>query len=79
MKIQLLVSAVDQNAAALIKQMNIQTDAVMVNQCDRYGYEEIENHNHKIQVYYISMIQAKRISPPWDKEHSCNSEIMPME
>ena len=51
MKIQLLVSAVDKDAAALIRQMNIQTDAVMVNQCDRYGYEEIENHGHKIQVF----------------------------
>ena len=51
MKIQLLVSAVDKDAAALIRQMNIQTDAVMVNQCDRYGYEEIENHGHKVQVF----------------------------
>lgn len=53
MKIQLLVSAVDKDAAALIGQMNIQTDAVIVNQCDRYGYEEIENHGHKIRVYYM--------------------------
>ena len=51
MKIQLLVSAVDKDAAALIRQMNIQTDAVMVNQCDRYGYEEIEDHGHKVQVF----------------------------
>lgn len=51
MKIQLLVSAVDKDAAALIRQMNIQTDAVVVNQCDRYGYEEIEDHGHKVQVF----------------------------
>ena len=31
-KIQLLVSAVNQDAAALAKQMNICTDAVIVNQ-----------------------------------------------
>ena len=54
MKIQLLVSAVDKNAADLTRQMNIQTDAVMVNQCDRYGYEEIENHGHKVQVFSMS-------------------------
>lgn len=51
MRIQLLVSAVDKDAAALIGQMNIQTDAVIVNQCDRYGYEEIENHEHRVQVF----------------------------
>lgn len=51
MKIQLLVSAVDKDAAALIRQMNIQTDAVVVNQCDRYGYEEIEDYGHKVQVF----------------------------
>ena len=51
MKIQLLVSAVDQDAAALVRQMHIQTDAVVVNQCDRYGYEEIEDHGHKVQVF----------------------------
>ena len=51
MKIQLLVSAVDKDAAALISQMNIQTDAVIVNQCDRYGYEEIADAGHKIKVF----------------------------
>lgn len=54
MKIQLLVSAVDKNAVDLTRQMNIQTDTVMVNQCDRYGYEEIENHGHKVQVFSMS-------------------------
>lgn len=54
MKIQLLVSAVDKDAAALIGQMNIRTDAVIVNQCDRYDYEEIENHGHKVQVFSMS-------------------------
>ena len=51
MKIQLLVSAVDKDAADLIGQMHIQTDAVVVNQCDRYGYEEIADKGHKIQVF----------------------------
>lgn len=51
MKVQLLVSAVDKDAAALIGQMHIRTDAVVVNQCDRYGYEEIVDEGHRIQVF----------------------------
>ena len=51
MGIQLLISAVDKDIAALIKQMNIRTDAVVVNQCDRYGHEEMEDNGHKIQVF----------------------------
>lgn len=51
MKVQLLVSAVEQDAAALIGKMHIRTDAVIVNQCDRYAYEEIADSGHKIQVF----------------------------
>ncbi len=39
MKLEVLVSAVQKDAAALVSQMNIATDAILVNQCDRYGYE----------------------------------------
>lgn len=39
MKLEVLVSAVQKDAAALISQMNIATDAILVNQCDHYGYE----------------------------------------
>ena len=51
MNVQLLVSAVDKDAAVLIGQMHIQTDAVVVNQCDRYDYEEIADKGHRIQVF----------------------------
>ena len=51
MKIQLLVSAVEKDAAELIRQMHIRTDAVIVDQCDRYGYEEMEERGHRIQVF----------------------------
>lgn len=34
MKVQVLVSAVEQNVAELTAKMNIHTDAVIVNQCD---------------------------------------------
>lgn len=51
MKIQLLVSAVDKDAAVLVKQMHIHTDAVIVNQCDRYSYGEIMEPGYKVQVF----------------------------
>ena len=51
MKIQLLVSAVDQDAAALVEQMHIRTDAVLAVQCDHYGYGEITDGGHRIQVF----------------------------
>lgn len=53
MKIQLLVSAVDREIADLIGQMHIRTDAVVVNQCDRYGYEEMTREGHRIQAFYM--------------------------
>lgn len=51
MKIQVLVSAVGQNAAELVAKMNIHTDAVIVNQCDRYGYEEIPVRDGRVQCF----------------------------
>lgn len=53
-KIQLLVSAVNQDAAVLAEQMNIRGDAVIVNQCDRYGYEEFGEKGHRIQVFSMA-------------------------
>lgn len=51
MKLQVLVSAVDQKADELCSKMNIQTDAVIVNQCDRYDYEEFVCGEHRIQCF----------------------------
>ena len=53
-KIQLLVSAVNKDAAALARQMHICSDAVIVNQCDRYGYEEIRTEDCRIQVFSMA-------------------------
>jgi len=41
MKLEVLVSAVEKDAAGLVSQMHINTDAVLVNQCDKYAYESI--------------------------------------
>lgn len=42
LKVQVLVSTVEHDAAKLYKKMNIDTDAVIVNQCSKYDYEEFE-------------------------------------
>ena len=51
MKIQVLVSAVEQDAAELVAKMNIHTDAVLVNQCSGYGYEEVPADGGKVQCF----------------------------
>lgn len=53
-KIQLLVSAVDKDAAELVQQMHICSDAVIVNQCDRYGYQELSVKGRRIQVFSMA-------------------------
>ena len=40
LKVQVLVSALNKDINTLPSQMNIETDAVIVNQCDRYDYKE---------------------------------------
>lgn len=40
LKVQVLVSALNKDINTLPSQMNIETDAVIVNQCERYDYKE---------------------------------------
>lgn len=51
MKLEVLVSAVDKEAAELIPQMHICTDAVLVNQCDRYAYDSVETGMGKAKCF----------------------------
>ena len=53
-RVQLLVAAVEQNADLLAERMHICSDAVIVNQCGRYGYEEFEREGHRIQVFSMA-------------------------
>lgn len=48
MKLQILVATMHQNDTSLLDRMNIRTDAIVVNQCDRTSYSEINYKNHKI-------------------------------
>lgn len=49
MKLQLLVSAVKEEVTTLAERMNVRTDAWIVNQCDRFGYQEYEYREHTIR------------------------------
>lgn len=52
MKVEVLVATVNcTDIKKLIKKMNIQTDAIIANQCDHIGYEEIKYNNSSIKVY----------------------------
>ena len=51
MKLQVLVSAVNQEGAALAERMHLESDAVVINQTDHFGYEEYTHHGKRIQCY----------------------------
>lgn len=50
---EMLVSAVDQDVFKLPEQMNIRTDAVIINQCGRFDYTEYEWGSHSIRCYSL--------------------------
>lgn len=54
MRLQVLVAAVNADARGLAKKMNLQTDALIVNQCDRYAYEEFENQGHRVRCFSMT-------------------------
>lgn len=47
MKIQVLVAAMDQNDHSLLKKMNINSDVIVGNQCDRNSIEEFDYNGHR--------------------------------
>ncbi len=51
MKIQMLVSAVNQDVRTLAERMNIRTDAVVINQCGENSYEEYNHCSHAVCCY----------------------------
>lgn len=54
MTLQILISCVNQDVRNLPEKMNLECDAVIVNQCDSNGYEEFDYEGHHIQVYHMS-------------------------
>ena len=51
MTIQTLVSCVKQNMETIAETMNLQTDAIVINQCDTNAYLEYEHRGQKICCY----------------------------
>ncbi|MBR5578554.1 MAG: glycosyltransferase family 2 protein [Lachnospiraceae bacterium] len=51
MRLQTLVSAVRQEVGLLAEKMNLQSDAIIINQCDENSYLEYEWKGHKIKAY----------------------------
>lgn len=49
MKIQVLVAALNQDGHSLPQKMNIETDAIIANQCDRNSVEEFEFNGHTVK------------------------------
>lgn len=54
MRIQVLVSTMHQTDYSLLEKMNIQTDAIVVNQCDKNEIEEFEFNGHKIKWFSLN-------------------------
>ena len=51
MKLEVLVSAVEKEPAELVSQMNISSDAVLVNQCDRYAYDALQTEGGSVKCF----------------------------
>ncbi len=51
MKVQVLASVMNQSMEQIAEQMNLQSDAVIINQCERLDYEEMEYRGRKVRFF----------------------------
>ncbi len=51
MRVQVLASVMNEEPGALVHRMRLSSDAIIINQCDRLGYEEIEYQGHQVRFY----------------------------
>ena len=54
MKLEVLIAAVNANPRELAEKMNIQSDALIVNQCDKYAYEEFEQNGRRVRCFSMA-------------------------
>lgn len=54
MTLQVLVSAMNKDADALVKDMRLQSDAIIINQCDTYDYKEIDIDGGHIRFFSMN-------------------------
>ena len=60
MRVTLLISALKADTDKLIEKMNFKTDAVIVNQCDEDGREEIDENDRKRHQTRFGEFSGKR-------------------
>lgn len=51
MRVQVLASVMNQSLETIVKKMRLDSDAVIINQCDRLGIEEMENNGHLMRFF----------------------------
>lgn len=54
MRVQILASVVDKDPRELVREMHIETDAVIVNQCGRYGVETFDHEGRTVRVFHMA-------------------------
>ena len=54
MKLQILVSSLNQEVKSLAEKMNLQADAILINQCNENRYEEWTQDGHRIRCYHLA-------------------------
>ena len=54
MKLQVLVAAVNENVEMLAEKMNLETEAVIVNQCDHFDYREFIHKGRQIRCFSMA-------------------------
>lgn len=51
MKVQVLASVMNQEMEKIAEKMHLDSDAVIINQCDRYDYQEMEWKGHSVRFF----------------------------
>ncbi|MCM1043997.1 MAG: glycosyltransferase [Candidatus Gastranaerophilales bacterium] len=51
MSVQVLASVMSSSLEQIVSQMNLESDAVIINQCDHLGMEEMEHRGHRIRFF----------------------------
>lgn len=51
MRVQVLASVMNESPRELAERMRLESEAVIINQCDRLGYEELEYKGHCVRFY----------------------------
>lgn len=52
--VEVLIAGVNQNPELLMEQMNIESDAILVNQCDKYEISAFEHRGRTVRVFHMA-------------------------